>query len=46
MPLAHPDLLPEEGSVVVSYSRNVTDLKRLLTQPTLYRPRFLRVQLP
>lgn len=46
MPLAHPDLLPEEGSVVVSYSRNVADLRRLLTQPTLYRPRFLRVPLP
>ena len=46
MPLAHPDLLPEAGSVVVSYSRNVADLQRLLKNPTLYRPHFLRVPLP
>lgn len=46
MPLAHPDLLPEPGSVVVSYSRNVADLARLQQDPYLYRPRFLRVPLP
>lgn len=46
MPLAHPDLLPEPGSVVVSYSQNVTDLGRLGNDPFLYRPRFLRVPLP
>jgi hypothetical protein len=46
MPLAHPDLLPEPDSVVVSYSRNVADLQRLLERPGLYRPRFLRVPLP
>ena len=46
MPLAHPDLLPGDGSVVVSYSRNVADLDRLLKNPRLYRPRFLRVPLP
>ena len=46
MPLAHPDLLPEPGSVVVSYSRNVADLDRLQRDPYLYRPRFLRVPLP
>jgi hypothetical protein len=46
MPLAHPDLLAEPGSVVVSYSRNVADLQRLLEDPFLYRPRFLRVPLP
>jgi hypothetical protein len=46
MPLAHPDLLPEAGTVVVSYSRNVADLQRLLKDPYLYRPRFLRVPLP
>lgn len=46
MPLAHPDLLAEPGTVVVSYSRNVADLRRLLKDPFLYRPRFLRVPLP
>ena len=46
MPLAHPDLLAEEDSVVVSYSRNVADFRRLEKDPYLYRPRFLRVPLP
>ncbi len=46
MPLAHPDVLPEPDSVVVSYSRNVTDFRRLLADPELYRPTFLRVPLP
>ena len=46
MPLAHPDLLPSTDSVVVSYSRNVADLNRLLKHPSLYRPRFLQVPLP
>ncbi|MEH3032662.1 MAG: DUF4185 domain-containing protein [Aeromicrobium erythreum] len=46
MPLAHPDLLPEPGTVVVSYSQNTTDLGRLASDPFLYRPRFLRVPLP
>jgi hypothetical protein len=46
MPLAHPDLLPEEGTIVVSYSQNTTDLGQLQEDPTLYRPRFLRVPLP
>ena len=46
MPLAHPDLLPEADSVVVSYSRNVADLRLLLKHPHLYRPQFLQVALP
>ena len=46
MPLAHPDLLPEPDSIVVSYSRNTSDLERLLEDPGLYRPRFLQVPLP
>ncbi|RBY90740.1 DUF4185 domain-containing protein [Blastococcus sp. TF02A-26] len=46
MALAHPALLPEPGSVVVSYSRNNTDLGTVLDDPRLYRPRFLRVPLP
>ncbi|MDN4172143.1 hypothetical protein QWY28_04240 [Nocardioides sp. SOB77] len=46
MPLAHPDLIPRPGSVVVSYSRNRTDVGQVLDDPLLYRPRFLRVPLP
>jgi hypothetical protein len=46
MPLAHPDLLPKPGTVVVSYSRNRTDVEEVLDDPFLYRPRFLRVDLP
>ncbi|MEQ6900010.1 DUF4185 domain-containing protein [Nocardioides sp. YIM 152588] len=46
MPLAHPDLLPRKGSVLVSYSRNSTDFGKVMRNPLLYRPRFLRVPLP
>ncbi|MET0768151.1 MAG: DUF4185 domain-containing protein [Aeromicrobium sp.] len=46
MPLAHPDLLPEKGSVIVSYSQNRTDVSEIVDDPFLYRPRFLRVPLP
>ncbi|KAA1424894.1 DUF4185 domain-containing protein [Mumia zhuanghuii] len=46
MPLAHPALLPEHGSVVVSYSRNNTDVGKVARNPFLYRPEFLRVDLP
>ncbi|WP_134738901.1 DUF4185 domain-containing protein [Nocardioides sp. 503] len=46
MPLAHPDLLPRKGTMVVSYSRNSTDLGQVVKDPLLYRPRFLRVTLP
>ena len=46
MPLAHPDLFPEPGTVVISYSRNRTDLGEVLEDPLLYRPRFIRVSLP
>jgi hypothetical protein len=46
MPLAHPDLLPEKDSVIVSYSQNDTDLAKIDANPFLYRPRFLRVPLP
>ena len=46
MPLAHPGLLPRPGTVVVSYSRNRTDLEQVLDDPFLYRPRFLRIRLP
>lgn len=46
MPLAHPDLLPEPGTVVVSYSRNNTDFSLVQQDPRRYRPRFLRIRLP
>ena len=46
MPLAHPDLLPRSGSVVMSYSRNNTDTGAVQRNPLLYRPRFVRVPLP
>ncbi|MDN5745262.1 MAG: hypothetical protein L0H31_09085 [Nocardioidaceae bacterium] len=46
MPLAHPGLLPKPGTMVVSYSRNRTDVQDVITNPLLYRPRFLRVELP
>ncbi|WP_181313078.1 DUF4185 domain-containing protein [Nocardioides campestrisoli] len=46
MPLAHPDLLPEPDSVVVSYSRNRTSVGEVLADPMEYRPRFIRVPLP
>ncbi len=46
MPLAHPDLLPMRGSVVVSFSRNSTDIAAVCGSPADYRPSFLRVRLP
>jgi hypothetical protein len=46
MPLAHPDLLPRPGSVVVGYSVNNTDPRVVADDPRRYRPRFLRVPLP
>ncbi|MCW2790240.1 MAG: hypothetical protein JWP56_2543 [Aeromicrobium sp.] len=46
MPLAHPDLLPKQGTVVVSFSQNNTDVGKIDDNPFLYRPRFLRIDLP
>jgi hypothetical protein len=46
MPLAHPDLMPDPASVLVSYSRNNTDLQKVENDPFLYRPQFVRVSLP
>jgi hypothetical protein len=46
MPLAHPQMLAEPGTMVASYSRNNTDFDKVLDDPTLYRPTFLRVPLP
>jgi hypothetical protein len=46
MPLAHPDLIKDPRSVIVSYSRNNTDPEKVEQDPFLYRPQFLRVALP
>lgn len=46
MPLAHPDVLPVAGTMVVSYSRNNLDFAKVQADPTLYRPTLLRVPLP
>lgn len=46
MPLAHPDLLPRPGTVVISWSRNNPDLAAVCDDPSLYRPHFARVRLP
>ncbi|WP_313406006.1 DUF4185 domain-containing protein [Aeromicrobium sp.] len=46
MPLAHPELLPEPGTMVVSVSRNTTETGRIQDDPSLYRPEFLRIDLP
>ena len=40
MPLAHPDLIPDPASVLVSYSRNNTDVQKVEDDPFLYRPQF------
>ena len=45
LPLAHPELLPQPGTVVVSYSQNNTDFQAVEDNTRIYRPRFLRVSL-
>ena len=46
MPLAHPSLFPQAGSVVASYSTNDTNSERVAEDPLRYRPHFVRVTLP
>lgn len=46
MPLAHPSVFPEDGTVVASYSTNDTDPDKVADDPRLYRPHFVRVTLP
>ena len=46
MPLAHPQIFAEPGTMVTSYSNNNTDPQKIKEDPTLYRPTFLRVPLP
>lgn len=44
--LAHPELLPDDDSVVVSWSVNSMDPSVVLADPSAYRPRFSKVPLP
>lgn len=46
MVLAHPEVLPEENSMVLSYSRNDMYVQHIVDNPAQYRPRFLRVWFP
>lgn len=46
MPIAHPEMLPSDDSVVVSVSQNSDDLARVVANPQLYRPRFMQITLP
>jgi hypothetical protein len=45
-PLAHPEIPLESGNLLVSISRNTTDLERLFAEPKLARPLFVEVQQP
>jgi hypothetical protein len=42
-PLAHPEIRLRSGKLLVSVSRNTTDLQRLLARPQIGRPRFVEV---
>ena len=46
MVLAHPEVLPKDDSMVVSYSRNDVQIQHIIDDPRQYRPRFLRVWFP
>jgi len=43
MPLAHPEVRLTSGKLLVSVSRNTTDLKALLANPKIGRPYFVEV---
>lgn len=45
-PLAHPEIPLESGNLLVSISRNTTDLARLLAHPEVGRPLFAEVPRP
>lgn len=46
-PLGHPEIPLRSGKLLVSVSRNTTDLTKLLNEPSAVgRPRFAEVQLP
>jgi hypothetical protein len=46
LPLAHHDLIADQKSVLVSFSRNNPDAAKVQDDPFLYRPEFLLVTLP
>jgi hypothetical protein len=45
-PLAHPEITLQSGQLLVSISRNTTDLDRLLSDPEVGRPLFAEVPRP
>ena len=45
-PLGHPEIQVANGRLLVSISRNTTDLQRLLEQPDVGKPRFAEITLP
>lgn len=45
-PLAHPEVPLADGSLLVSVSRNTSDLTRLLADPSIGRPYFVQVARP
>jgi hypothetical protein len=45
-PLAHPEVPLQTGRLLVSVSRNTTDLQRLLEEPEVGTPRFVVIDLP
>lgn len=42
-PLAHPEISLRSGKLLVSVSRNTTDLQQLVSDPEIGRPRFVEV---
>ncbi|MFC7485798.1 DUF4185 domain-containing protein [Knoellia sp. CPCC 206453] len=45
-PLAHPEVLLADGKLLVSISRNTTDLARLRKNPVIGRPKFADIARP
>jgi hypothetical protein len=45
-PLAHPEVPLADGELLVSISRNTTDLGALVRDPALGRPRFVQIPPP
>lgn len=45
-PLAHPEVPLADGKLLVSISRNTTDLSRLKQNPVIGRPRFAEINSP
>lgn len=45
-PLGHPEIRLASGRLLISVSRNTSDLRRLIDDPTVGRPRFAEVEQP